>query len=73
MTAQELDTMVKEMRNRHATINSRMDLGNYPYYLSLGLKAIGRYDLANQLSKLYDEIETVETSDLMEVGTFLDT
>ena len=42
MTPQELDKMVSAMRDHKANIKTRFDLGNYPYYLMHGLKAIGK-------------------------------
>ena len=46
MTPQELDKMVSDMRDHKANIKTRFDLGNYPYYLIHGLKAIGKNELA---------------------------
>ena len=70
MTPQELDKMVSAMRDHKANIKTRVNLGDYPYYLLYGLKAIGRDELAGELEKLYDEIEEVDTSELCKIGTF---
>lgn len=70
MTPQELDKMVSAMRDHKANIKTRFDLGNYPYYLIHGLKAIGKNELAGELEKLYEEIEKVDTSELCKIGTF---
>lgn len=70
MTPQELDKMVSAMCDHKANIKTRVDLGDYPYHLMYGLKAIGRNELAGELEKLYDEIENVDTSELCEMETF---
>ena len=62
MTPQELDKMVSAMRDHKANIKTRFDLGNYPYYLMHGLKAIGKNELAGELEKLNEEIEKVDIS-----------
>lgn len=70
MTPQELDKMVSAMRDHKANIKTRVDLGDYPYHLMYGLKAIGRNVLASELEKLYEEIEKVDTSELCKIETF---
>ena len=54
MTPQELDKMVSAMRDHKANIKTRFDLGNYPYYLMHGLKAIGKNELAGELEVFGD-------------------
>ena len=39
--------------------------------LPLRLKAIGREELANELHKLYFEIEDIDTEELVELRTFI--
>lgn len=70
MTAKELDTMVNAMRTKHNKVESRLRLEDQIYYLSKGLRAIGRNELAEELDKLYAEIDEVDTEELLEVGTF---
>lgn len=42
--------MVSAMRDHKANIKTRVDLGNYPYYLMCGLKAIDKNEMAAELS-----------------------
>ena len=69
MTAQEMDKMTMRMR-RYATIKERSDLDNYVYVLAKGLREIGRDELAEELEALYDEMETVNTDEIIKIGTF---
>ena len=70
MTANELDIMVKAMTTRYHKVKTRTDLEDDIYYLKLGLLAIGRNELAEQLAKLYMEIDSIDTSELAKIGTF---
>lgn len=70
MTAKEFDTMVKAMRTRYHKVDRRTDITNEIFYLQKGLCAIGRNDLAEQLAKLYTEIDSIDTSELIKIGTF---
>ena len=70
MTAKELDTMVNAMRSNFNKINARIDVSDPIYYLIKGLRAIGRNDLAEELNKLYSEIDEVDTNELVKIGTF---
>lgn len=70
MTAKELDTMVNAMRTRHNKVESRMRLEDTIYYLSKGLRAIGRNEIAEELDNLYSEIDEIDTEELIEIGTF---
>lgn len=70
MTAKELDTMVNAMRTKYNKVESRLRLEDPIYYLSKGLRAIGRNELAEELDKLYAEIDEVDSSELIEIGTF---
>lgn len=70
MTAKELDTMVNAMRTKYNKVDSRMRLEDTIYYLSKGLRAIGRNEIADELDKLYSEIDKVDTDELIEIGTF---
>lgn len=70
MTAKELDTMVRTMREYGAEIKSRSDVEQYAYCLRRGLMAIKRNDLADQLWQLYDEMDSIETLELMDLKTF---
>lgn len=70
MTAQELDTMVKNMRTKYYSINSRSDLCEQINHLNYGLKSIGKLELAQELRNLYHEIEEVDTLEIMWLGTF---
>ena len=71
MLAKQLDTMVKTMRTEYYKVNSRSQLQNYIWHLYEGLKAIGREELANELHKLYFEIEDIDTTELVELRTFV--
>ena len=71
MLAKQLDTMVKAMRTKYYKVNSRSQLQNDIWHLYEGLKAIGREELANELHKLYFEIEDIDTTELVELRTFV--
>lgn len=71
MLAKELDTMVKTMRTEYYKVNSRSQLQNDIWHLYEGLKVIGREELANELHKLYFEIEDIDTTELVELRTFV--
>ena len=70
MTAKEFDTMVKAMRTRYHKVDRRTDITDEIFYLQKGLCAIGRNDLAEKLAKLYTEIDSVDTDELVKMGTF---
>lgn len=70
MTAKELDIMVNAMRTHRHEVNSRMEITDSIYYLWRGLRAIDRDDLAEKLLELYTEIDGVDTSELVKLGTF---
>ena len=70
MTVKELDTMVKAMRTKYNKVNSRTDLEDDIYYLKIGLIAIGRNELAEQLAELYEEIDSIDTNEIVKLGTF---
>lgn len=70
MTAKELDIMTNAMRTKYHKINTRIDVSDPIYYLIKGLQAIGRNTLAEELNKLYSEIDDVDTSELAQLGTF---
>lgn len=69
MTAKELDKMIHRMR-KYRTFNSRLEVENYICDLSCGMIAIGKIDIANQLSDLVNEIESIDTEELAKIGTF---
>ncbi len=69
MTAQELDTMVNEIREEYK-VKRRIDVTNPLYYLSKGLHAIGRNELAAELMDLCYEIDDIETREIVKIGTF---
>ena len=70
MTAKELDTMVKAMRTRYHKVDSRTDVSNAIFYLMKGLRAIERNDLVGKLNELYSEIDSIDTDELVQLGTF---
>lgn len=70
MDAKVLDIMVKAMRTKYNRFESRTDVTEPLLCLYNGLHAIHRDDLANELIKLYEEIESVETNDIVRIGTF---
>ena len=70
MTAKELDVMINTMRNQRNKINSRMDVEDTLYYLYKGLYAIGRYEIADKLLELYTEIDSIDTDEIIKLGTF---
>lgn len=70
MTAKELDVMINTMRNQRNKINSRMDIEDTLYYLYKGLYAIGKYEIADKLLELYTEIDSIDTDEIIKLGTF---
>lgn len=70
MTTQELNTMVLAMRTRYNLVETRMDVTDPLYYLSKGLHAIGRNELAAELMDLCYEINNIETREIVKIGTF---
>ena len=70
MTAIELHKMVSEMGRLGRKFDNRISVEYYVYQLYAGLKEIGRTDLAEQLLKLSNEIEMVDTEEIAKIGTF---
>lgn len=70
MTAKEFDKMVNAMRTKYHKVNTRMDVENTLFYLYKGLYAIGRYEIADTLLELYTEIDSIDTDELVKLGTF---
>lgn len=70
MLAEELDAMVNAMRSKYHSIESRTDLSDELFYLSKGLRAIGLSSLAGEIDKLYNQIEMVDTNEIVKLGTF---
>lgn len=70
MTAKELDTMVNAMRTKRNKIIRRMDVTDSIYYLYIGLREIGRNELATELLELYMEIDGIDTDEVIKMGTF---
>ena len=70
MTAKELDTMVNAMRTKYNNVESRIDVTDQLYYLSKGLISICRNELAARLMDLCYEIDNIETSEIVKLGTF---
>lgn len=70
MKAKELDIMVNAMRTRYHKVNTRVDVSDTIWYLEKGLRAIGRNELADELIKLYEEIEEIDTMEITKIGTF---
>ena len=70
MTAEKLDIMVKAMRTKNNKLNTRIDVENMLFCLYKGLKAIGRNELASELIELYADIDSIDTNELVKMGTF---
>lgn len=70
MNAKELDIMVKAMRTKYHKVTRRIDVIDTIYYLYKGLSAIGRNELAQKLLELYTEIDSIDTNELIKMGTF---
>lgn len=62
--------MVLAMRTRYNLVESRIDVTDPLYYLSKGLIAIGRNELAARLMDLCYEIDGIETREIVKIGTF---
>lgn len=69
MTTKELDTMVKTMRN-YKKVERRLDVLDDIYVLYRGFHSINRDDIAEKLLDLYEEIDNIDTSELIKMGTF---
>lgn len=69
MTAEKLDTMVKTMRS-YKKIERRIDVLDDIYILYKGLKAIKKDDIARKLIELYEEIDMIDTNEVVKMGTF---
>lgn len=69
MTAEMFNAMVWKMR-KYRKISSRIEVENLIYDLSQAVRKIGRIELANQLCDLVDEIENIDTDELVKIGTF---
>lgn len=69
MTTKELDTMVKAMRN-YKKVERRLDVLDDIYVLYRGFHSINRNDIAKKLLDLYEEIDNIDTSELIKMGTF---
>ena len=69
MTTKELDTMVKTMRN-YKKVERRLDVLDDIYVLYRGFHSINRNDIAKKLLDLYEEIDNIDTSELIKMGTF---
>lgn len=72
MAAQELNTMVLAMRTRYNLVEARIEVTDPLYYLSKGLIAIGRNELAARLMDLCYEIDNIETREIVKLGTFME-
>lgn len=70
MTAKELDTMVNAMRTKYHDVNTRKEVIDTLFYLYKGLRAIERNELAEKLVELYAEIDSIDTSEIVKMGTF---
>ena len=70
MTAKELDMVVRKMRDKGTKVETRFGLENYIYSLTKGLEAIERNDLVDELFNLIDEIEDIDTGEILQIGTF---
>lgn len=70
MTALEFDKMTRAMRKCGHELKRRVDAEEPAYMLYKGLQAIGRTDLADELWKLYGEMEDISSDEIHECGTF---
>ncbi len=70
MTAKELDAMVWKMRDKGMKVETKFGLENYIYSLAKGLETIERNDLVDSLFNLIDEIEDIDTREILRIGTF---
>ena len=70
MTEKELDVMVNAMRTRLHDVETRSDITDTLFYWCKGLRAIERNELAEKLVELYTEIDSIDTSEIVKMGTF---
>lgn len=69
MTAKELGKLVKELRN-YFQVDTRMELETQLNRLRYSVASIRKYELAEELNKLIAEIDSVDTEELVRLGTF---
>lgn len=69
MTAKELDKLVKELRN-YFHVETRMELETKLGRLAYCFGSIGKHDFVEELEKLITEIDSINTEDIVEIGTF---
>lgn len=70
MTALEFDKMTKAMRRCGHELKTRADAEEPAYMLYRGLQAIGRTELADELWELYNEMESMDSAEIIKCGTF---
>ena len=70
MTALEFDKMTKAMRRCGHEFETRVDAEEPAYMLYRGLQAIGRIELADELWELYNEMENMDSDEIIKCGTF---
>lgn len=72
MTAEKLSRMVESLRyNSICDIKSRTDVEDIVYYLMNSLPE-GYEDLSNALDKLYQDIESIPTKDIVVAEIFVE-
>lgn len=73
MTSKELDKMVNAMRRSYdcnRKFNTRAELTDTLFRLYSGLCALQRFELADKILNLWSEIEVIDTSEIVKIGTF---
>lgn len=71
MTANELKTFVTELNIHNSAISRRRwELDKEIYNLSIALKEIGRLEEYEMLMNLYNEIESIDTDELVRLNIF---
>lgn len=70
MTTNELREMKDEMSYLGLNCDTRMNMDGNVYALYKALKRIGRKELADELWKLYEEMEDIDSIEIMKANIF---
>lgn len=70
MSPREFNEFVETLRDHGVKCKSRMDVEDYVWYLACACENAGKSDLAFDLKVLHDEIDSIETEDILRFRTF---
>lgn len=70
MTTNEMREMKSEMTYLGLNCETRINMENHVYGLSKALRRVGRKELADELWKLYEEMEDMDSIEIMKANIF---